>query len=220
MRLGDAHLTSLDRIGERNRARVRHHRGECGVLDVTRRDGHWITSPVRTALDTASLLPRDPAVCILDWFVAQGLTSLAELNAVLAGRDAWKDHLDLTYKLSLAAEGSQSVGETRSRLAFGDHGMPMPVLQLEVRERDGGLVGIVDFAWPEHRLIVEFDGMEKYHRYRRPGESIEQMVLREKRREDRIREVTGWTVIRITWADLARPDMLISRLRRFVAKSA
>ena len=81
-------------------------------------------------------------------------------------------------------------------------------------------MGIVDFAWPEHRLIVEFDGREKYHRHRRPGESIEEMVMREKTREDRIRELTGWTVVRITWADLARPELLVARLRRFMAKAA
>ena len=81
-------------------------------------------------------------------------------------------------------------------------------------------MGIVDFAWPEHRLIVEFDGLEKYYRHRRPGETIEQMVLREKAREDRIRELTGWTVVRITWADLARPELLVARLRRFMAQAA
>ncbi|WP_363322136.1 hypothetical protein [uncultured Nocardioides sp.] len=70
--LGEAHLTSLNRVGERNRARVRHHRGELGVLDVTRREGHWITTPTRTALDTASILTRDAAVCVLDWFIEQG----------------------------------------------------------------------------------------------------------------------------------------------------
>lgn len=218
--LGEAHLTSLHRMGERDKARVKHHLGVCGVLDVSRRNGHWITSPARTALDTASIVGRDAAVCVLDWFLEQQLTSLEELVAILAGREPWADHADLTYKLSLASVGSQSVGETRSRLAFGDRGMPAPVLQLHVSEPDGSLVGIVDFAWPDHGLIVEFDGMEKYHRYRRPGESIEQMVLREKRREDRIRELTGWTVVRITWADLARPDLLVARLQRFVARSA
>ena len=46
------------------------------------------------------------------------------------------------------------------------------------------------------------------------------MVLREKTREDRIRELTGWTVVRITWADLVRPDLLVVRLRRFMARAA
>lgn len=218
--LADAHLTSLHRMGERDKARVRHHLGVCGVLDVTRRNGHWITSAARTALDTASIVGRDAAVCVLDWFLEQRLTSLEELTAILDGRQPWADHADLTYKLSLAAVGSQSVGETRSRLAFWDRGMPTPVLQLQIHERDGSVVGIVDFAWPEHRLVVEFDGMEKYHRYRRPGESIEQMVMREKRREDRIRELTGWTVVRVTWADLARPELLAARLQRFFVRSA
>ncbi len=89
---------------------------------------------------------------------------------------------------------------------------PSPLQQVEVRDERGWLIGSVDFAWPEHRLIVEFDGTgEVPLACARPGESIEEMVLREKRREDRIREVTGWTVIRITWADLQHPATPASR---------
>jgi hypothetical protein len=218
--LADAHVTSLSRTGQRNRARVQHHRGECGVLDLTRHAGHWMTSPARTALDSASILPRDAAVCTIDWFLEEGLTSMDELLMLLDGRQTWSDHLDLSHKVSLASVGSQSVGETRSRLLFGDRGLPAPVLQLAIREPSGRLVGIVDFAWPERRLIVEFDGVTKYHRHRRPGESIEEMVVREKFREDRIRELTGWTVVRIVWADLARPDLLVPRLHRHLLHAA
>jgi len=81
-------------------------------------------------------------------------------------------------------------------------------------------VARVDFAWPELKVIVEFDGAEKYHRYRLPGETIEQMVMREKRREDLIREATGWIVIRITWADLGTPIATSRRIRRAMAKAA
>ena len=33
-------------------------------------------------------------------------------------------------------------------------------------------------------------------------------MLREKRREERVAELTGWRCIRITWADLAYPERL------------
>ena len=38
-------------------------------------------------------------------------------------------------------------------------------------------------AWPDYGVFLEFDGKEKYLRYRRPGESVIDTVLREKRRE-------------------------------------
>ena len=86
----------------------------------------------------------------------------------------------------------------------------MPQLPVTVDGRTYRL----DFAWPELRVWVEIDGMSKYERWLRPGESVADAVLREKRREDRIREVTGWVCVRITWADLENPARLERRLRR------
>ena len=68
--------------------------------------------------------------------------------------------------------------------------------------------------------MLEFDGAIKYHRFRRPGESLEEMVMREKGREDLLRELTGWTMIRITWADLARPAEPAARIRRAIQMPA
>ncbi|ANH39870.1 hypothetical protein I601_3464 [Nocardioides dokdonensis FR1436] len=218
--LTHVHLTDLAGAGERTQASVRHHRGGCRVDELSRRGECWITAPTRTALDTAAIVDRDAAVCVLDWFFQQGLSSPEECQYQLDARSVWSDHLDLALKLGYARVGSDSVAETLARLAFLDAGLPEPELQLEVRDQRGWLIGRVDFAWPEHRLIVEFDGRQKYHSMRRPGESIEEMVLREKQREDRIREATGWTVIRITWADLQQPSLLIARLRRYLKPAA
>ena len=62
-------------------------------------------------------------------------------------------------------------------------------------------------------MWVEFDGREKYTRYLREGETVTDAVLREKRREDRVRELTGWICVRITWAELADPRRLAARIR-------
>ncbi len=63
--LRNVHLTNLYGIGERTQAGVVHHRGTVRVGDLTRRDDTWLTSDARTALDAASIAPRDPAVSIL-----------------------------------------------------------------------------------------------------------------------------------------------------------
>ena len=70
-----------------------------------------------------------------------------------------------------------------------------------------------DFGWPDLGVLREFDGKSKYGELmRRPGQSAEQVLVAEKRREDRLREL-GWMVIRWMWQDLIRPEELIGRLR-------
>ncbi|KQW47543.1 hypothetical protein ASC77_13915 [Nocardioides sp. Root1257] len=66
-------------------------------------------------------------------------------------------------------------------------------------------------------MFLEFDGKEKYLRHRRPGESVVDAVLREKRREERICGITGWRCIRITWADLFEPERTAARIRATLA---
>jgi hypothetical protein len=92
-------------------------------------------------------------------------------------------------------------------------GLPEPVLQFEVRDAAGTFVGRTDFAWPEYGLLGEFDGFSKYGRLRRPGETVEEAVVREKTREDLLREVTGWLMIRLIWRELFTPDATAARLR-------
>lgn len=218
--LGDAHLTSLVGTGERTQASIVHHRGTLLVDDVTRAGGRWMTSPVRTALDTAAVSRHDGAICVLDWYLRFGGVSADELQAHLARRGSWPDHLDLALKVGLADGASESVLETLLRLRMGESSLPQPVLQFEVLHPSGRLVGRSDFGWPDHKALGEADGQEKYHRFRRPGESIEQMVMREKAREDQMREITGWQMIRFVWRDLYRWSDTRRRLERVLLRQA
>ena len=69
----------------------------------------------------------------------------------------------------------------------------------------------VDFAWPELGVFVEFDGKVKYEALLKPGRVSRRMwSIREKRREERIVELTGWTCIRVTWSDLENPEALLA----------
>jgi hypothetical protein len=100
------------------------------------------------------------------------------------------------------------------------HGLPAPTTQFRVVDEAGVLVGITDLAWPEHGLLGEFDGKVKYGRLLSPGEDPTDVVFREKRREDRLREVTGYRVIRLTWADLLRGAETAARIRRLMLPAA
>ena len=212
--LRTAHLTNLFPRGDRIRASVTHHHGGVRLDDITRSHQRWITSPVRSALDTAAVSRHDGAICVLDWFLRFGGVAADELQAHLARRLTWPDHLDLALKVGLADGRSESVLETLLRLRIGESSLPMPQLQFEVLHPSGALAGRSDFAWPDRGVLGEADGREKYHRYRRPGESIEQMVMREKAREDAMREITGYRMLRFVWNDLYRWPETRSRLER------
>jgi hypothetical protein len=114
---------------------------------------------------------------------------------------------------------ADSPGESRSRHLFFAAGLPAPELQFTVLEH-GRLVGITDFAWQEHGLLGEFDGRVKYGRGLKPGQEPSDAVFAEKRREDLLREVTGFTMVRIIWSDLARPGETAARVRRMMHRAA
>jgi hypothetical protein len=217
--LSNVHLTHLEG-GGRTLARVVHHHGGLRVGALRRQDGHWLTAPGRTVLDNAAIAGAEVGLVQANHFLHQGLTSLEELRAIAEEEQHWPRTLPHHLVLHLADPKVESVGESRSLFCFSSQGLPLPEPQFEIWDGAGNLVARVDFAWPDLKVIVEFDGAEKYHRLRRPGETIEQMVMREKAREDQIREVTGWTVIRLTWADLAFPIATAQRIRHAMAIAA
>ena len=150
------------------------------------------------------MLPRDPAVAVLDWVQQKQLATREELEAGVAAMRAWPDTLNLKRKVGLSCGRCESVGETRTHLLFRDQHLPDPIPQFEIFHPDGRLAGRTDFALPDHGAMIEFDGLAKYLKLRRQGESIEECVMREKAREDLLRRLTGFIMIRVIWVDLAR----------------
>jgi hypothetical protein len=133
---------------------------------------------------------------------------------------SWPATIGLQIAVRLADPRPESVGESRSRYLFYSQGIPMPELQFEVYDAHGTLIGITDFAWPAYRLLGEFDGRVKYGRLLRPGEEPGDAVFREKRREDALRSVTGWSMVRLVWSDLDRPAATAARVREMLGLSA
>ncbi len=81
--------------------------------------------------------------------------------------------------LRLADARAESVGESRSRYLFWRQGLPSPVPQFAVHDHTGHLVGTVDLALPEHRVLFELDGRAKYSRLLLPGQDPGEVVFRE-----------------------------------------
>jgi hypothetical protein len=218
--LRDVHLTRLDKYAGRSEAGVRQHRGGLSVGDITSTGNFRVTSPARTALDLTTLTDVEHALPVLCEMLRRDLVTKA---ALVAKYDAMR-HVPGTLVSGLAirlADGRlESVGECRSWHMFYCNALPMPIPQYEVFDRWGVLIGRVDFAWPELGLFVEFDGKEKYVKYRRDGESVIDAVRREKRREEQICRATGWRCVRLTWADLYNPAKSCALIRDAFSRSA
>lgn len=102
----------------------------------------------------------------------------------------------------------ESPGESRTRLILTAAGLDVRS-QVSLSD-DEGFLGRVDFLVGD-RLVVEFDGAVKYD-----GLDGKRALMEEKRREERLRDA-GFRVLRVTWADLTRPEVLVARIRGYLA---
>lgn len=214
------HVTRLDGGPGRTEAGVVHHEGLCLDSDLEEVDGYARTKPARAALETATLISGEASVALFDAGLNTKRFTQEELDIGAAVMEHWPDTLHLQFAVRFADGRAESVGESRSRYLCCMHGLPAPDLQFHVYDAHGHLVGISDMAWVDHRLLGEFDGKVKYGRLLKPGEHASDVVFREKQREDALRRVTGFSMIRITWADLYRGAATAAEIRRLMRQVA
>ncbi|TYL45240.1 type IV toxin-antitoxin system AbiEi family antitoxin domain-containing protein [Nocardioides sp. BGMRC 2183] len=207
------HLTRTDQRAGRRTTTQAQHRPALVAEDLTVRDGLPVTSGTRTALDMIAITDVRHALVTVNGLLHAGETTQAHLERRARGMLYDPHSLATPLVLGLADERCESAGESLLLHLCWENHLPKPQLQHPIRDRHGRIIAYVDFAWPELGLFLEFDGREKYERYRRPDESIADMVLREKAREDLIRELTGWRCIRLVWADLFRVRSTVRRIR-------
>lgn len=195
------HVVAEPDSGGRSRNGLARH---CvGIPDrVVEIDGLPVTPIDVTAAHVVTGFEPELAVPVVDQLLRDRLVEKEEIARLVEGRPGTRGTARARWSLDFADGRSGSPGESLSRVGIRRLRLPAPDLQVPVR--DGlGLAGIVDFAWPDHRLVGEFDGVGKYLRDsvtggREPGD----IVVDEKRREDRIR-ATGLRVVRWGW-DAAR----------------
>lgn len=210
--LSHGHLTRRDGKSGRKAAGVHQH---CGLIepgDVVVLNGLEVMSATRVALEVTTVASTEASLVVVNDLLHRRLTTVQEIERRYQSIDAWPGTLHTDLVLRLADGRLESVGETRTFYLFWHQHVPFPETQYELRDSSGSVVARVDFAWPEHRVYLEFDGFEKYVRYLLPGETIAEAVMREKKREERIHELTGWRCIRISWADLAHPERTAARI--------
>jgi hypothetical protein len=167
-------------------------------------DGVRATAPETTALELAARLPPDEGVVLLDRFIAARTTTLQTLRGdaeELTGRGCRRARAACALADGLAG----SPQETRLRLLLHRSPLPDPVAQFVVR-RGRTFLGRVDFAWPQHRVALEYEGA--WHTTR----------IAEDRRRIEALQAAGWRVLFVTAADLYSPGPLLARIAASLAE--
>lgn len=183
------------------------------VVLLSTRSGRPIktTSLARTVLDCARILELPNAVIIGDHALRKGLT-VEGLRSTLDADPVKRGSARARRVLEALDAGSESAGESRTRLLLRGFDVPQPEPQLAIPTDAGSFRA--DFAWPEQRLILEFDGKYKYFDFR----PTDEVIFKERQREKKLMEL-GWTFIRIEWPDLARPYELQARVVAALGRS-
>jgi hypothetical protein len=172
------------------------------------RRGRWaITSRADTAVDLIRFTDVTDGVVLLDRLVREGVVRLPEVRRVAQELPRCWGSGRAREVAGLADGLAESAQETRLRLLVHRAGLPTPVAQYRVRDADG-FVARLDFAYPDLKLAIEYDGM--WH-----GERS--AFLDDRRRLNRL-VAAGWLILHVTADDLDHPGRLLARLRSLHAR--
>lgn len=204
--------------GGRSRNSVVAHCVALDDADVVEIDGLLVTSVARTVLDMAicdsfmsSVVLADAALHVDRWKGRAPLVTKDELWELWQSRVPFRGHGMARRVIDFAVTLADSPIESVSRVSMRVVGCPRP--ELQTRHSDGeGVIGEVDFDWPEFGLIGEADGDLKYlDRGNRGWRTAEQVVLDERIREDRLRGLPR-NLTRWRWSTAVRPSSLKAQL--------
>lgn len=214
--LDEAHLTRIDGKAGRREAGVRQHCGKAGDDDRVSAYGLELSTPLRATLEVTTLGSLESSLVVTNHFLHRGDFSKAQLQQRFEGlMQSWPFSLRTDLVVRLSDPRIESVGESRTAYFLWRSHFPRPDPQYEIHD-NGRLIALLDFALPELGVWIEFDGKVKYQRFLREDEDVTAAVLREKRREERVAEITGWRCLRVTWSDLAHPERLAARLHHLI----
>ncbi|GAB2540900.1 endonuclease domain-containing protein [Brachybacterium huguangmaarense] len=191
--------------GRRAGPTVRVHRRE--PRRMRRVGGVPVAGVAETLCDLAPSLTHDELVVCMDHIVGPAgsgfVASVDELSRLLADADGLQGVKKVRAALPDVREKVESPQETALRLALARFGFPEPTINLPIWAPGCRSPYRLDLSYPDLRIAIEYDG--DWHR-------TDRVRFQRDRRKDDVLHEYGWRVVRVTSADLARPDELIARL--------
>jgi very-short-patch-repair endonuclease/predicted transcriptional regulator of viral defense system len=186
------------------------HRGLLLPRDVTVVDAIPVTTPVRTLLDIAATAAPERVEEALDDALRRRIVTIPQLRRRLRdiarqGRPGVTAIRSMLEARDASSAVPESVLETRLLNLLKRHRLPAPLGQYPIHD-ETGLVGRIDFAWPDAKLALEGDGF-RWHSGRSRFES-------DRLRRNRL-TLLGWRVVHVTWTQMNHdPDSVAEAVRR------
>jgi hypothetical protein len=187
------------------------HNGMFSEDDVVVVDGLRLLAPDLILADVLCRARRPTALACADQMIGRlpepqrpGFRN-SVLRAISAREDI-RGTRQARVLLDLATGLPESPFESHLLLMFYDRELPVPVPQYSITTIDGRELYRLDFAWPEYRIAVEYDGYAAH---------AERQDRDRRRDEDLTRR--GWIVIRATIDDLVAPWRLVDEVRQAMA---
>jgi len=154
--------------------------------DVVLVQGMRVMSVLRTVVDLACRLELVEAVVVLDAALHKAEVRIEELQDWARKHAGYRGVAKLRRAIEVAEPRSESPMETRLRLGLMLAGLPRPQAQVDLRDPSGCFVARVDLLYPDHRLVIEYDGAT--HR---------ESISADNRRQNRLINA-GYRVLRFT----------------------
>lgn len=167
--------------------------------------GIRLTTPARTWCDLAPTLTLPELVAAGDYLLSprRRVVSAEDLAAAVAVHPGRRWRPKLKRALGLLNARSESPKESELRVIVVTHGLPEPVINVDIRTSSGRFVARVDMLFDDFGEILEYQG--DHHR-----SDVRQW------RRDRIRESElesmGYHVMEVVSDDLRDPARLIRRI--------
>ena len=198
--------------GRKPQRDLRVHRSvDLHPSEIGEDDGIPITTPARTLLDLAAVVPPHHlrrAVERAEQLEIYDHTAVLRVLAAHPGRPG--SPALATLLADLHDHGTTSMSRSDLEALFLqlclDHSLPRP----QVNHYDNGRE--LDFRWPERRIVVETNGFW-VHRSRDAFESDHERRLQ--------LEAAGWRVVSLTWRQVVdRPNAIAAHVRRVLEEAA
>jgi very-short-patch-repair endonuclease len=175
------------------------HQCRLDPRDVTELNTIPITTPARTLLDLAEVVPRDHLDRALERAIQLELYDGFAIASVLErgnGRRGLKPLKAALAALDPDAGRTRSELERRMLALVSRHSIPKPSVNAPLAGYE------VDLLWHQQRVVVELDSHE-FH-------GTPQAFERDRRRDARL-SALGYRVLRFTWSQVTEDQAFVAR---------
>ena len=204
------HLTRSRAAGVSARRGVVTHRSTLPETHVVVHRDVRVTSPARTWLDLAPVLPFPELVALGDAVARR--TGIGALEAVLRGGSGRRGVVSARAALELVDPGADSPPETLCRLLLHEAGFRGLRHGVVVRDHLGGCLSVPDLADPDDKVAVQYDGL--HHLQGDPWQRRNDID------RDEVTRAAGWEVVVLTAKDLQLPALAILKVRAAYERAA